>query len=185
MVITLAALPAEEIEQDLAKHRPEWTAKQRALAARLANGAIGAARSFDLAGYTAARTQALTILNTALRGTEHSDLFKMTETYRAGADGRDKLERLLRTLYSLLQDLTFLNSSTPDLVRNTDIQTELKKLSEAADFAGSPSPPIASTTSSGACGATCCARCRWMRSRQRWKEALSDWQLAMGNGQLA
>src|SRR6202166_3214248 len=124
MVVTLAALPAEEIERDLAKHRPEWTVKQRALAARLANGAIGAARSFDLSGYTAARTQALTILNTALRGTEHSDLFKMTETYRAGADGRDKLEKLLRTLYSLLQDLTFLNSSTPELVRNTDIQTE-------------------------------------------------------------
>ena len=58
----------------------------------------------------------------------------MTETYRAGADGRDKLEKLLRTLYSLLQDLTFLNSSTPELVRNTDIQADLKKLSEAADF---------------------------------------------------
>src|ERR1700693_1217878 len=134
MVITLGALPAEEIERDLASHRPEWTPKQRALAARLANGAIGAARSFDLAGYTAARTQALTILNTALRGTEHSELFKMTETYRAGADGREKLEKLLRTLYSLLQDLTFLNSSTPELVRNTDIQGELKKLSEGADF---------------------------------------------------
>jgi DNA polymerase III subunit delta' len=127
-------LPAEEIERDLAQHRPEWTPKQRGLAARLANGAIGAARSFDLAGYTAARTQALTILNTALRGTEHTELFKMTETYRAGADGREKLERLLRTLYSLLQDLTFLNSSTPELVRNTDIQSDLKKLSEVADF---------------------------------------------------
>ena len=58
----------------------------------------------------------------------------MTETFRAGADGRDKIEKLLRTLYSLLQDLTFLNSSTPELVRNTDIQAELKKLSEAVDF---------------------------------------------------
>src|SRR6267154_4631331 len=38
MVITLAALPAEEIEQDLAKYRPEWAPKQSALAARLANG---------------------------------------------------------------------------------------------------------------------------------------------------
>ena len=134
MVITLAALPAEEIEQDLARNRPEWTPKQRALAARLSNGAIGAARSFDLAGYTAARAQALTILNTALRGMEHTELFKMTETYRAGADGRDKLEKLLRTLYSLLQDLTFFNSSTPELVRNTDIQADLKKLAESADF---------------------------------------------------
>src|SRR6476660_5261922 len=51
MTVTLAALPAAEIECDLAKHRPEWTPKQRALAARLANGAMGAARSFDLAGY--------------------------------------------------------------------------------------------------------------------------------------
>src|SRR5258707_6540389 len=48
MIVTLAALSAEEIEQDLARHRPEWTAKQRALVARLSNGAVGAARSFDL-----------------------------------------------------------------------------------------------------------------------------------------
>ncbi len=135
MIVTLAALSAEEVEQDLARQRPEWTAKQRGLAARLSNGAVGAARSFDLAGYTAARTQALTILNTALRGTDHSELFKVTETFRAGAEGREKIEALLRTLYSLLQDLTFLNARTPELVRNTDIQAELKRLAEAADFA--------------------------------------------------
>jgi DNA polymerase-3 subunit delta' len=134
MVVTLGALSAESIEEDLATSRPEWTAKQRALAARLSNGAIGAARNFDLAGYTAARTQALTILNTALRGGDHTELFKVTETYRAGAEGREKIERLLRTLYSLLQDLAFLNSGTPELVRNTDIQPDLKKLSESADF---------------------------------------------------
>ncbi len=134
MIVTLSALSAEEIEEDLAKYHPEWTAKQRSLAARLSNGAVGAARTFDLAGYTAARTQALTVLNTAVRGTDHSELFKVTETYRAGADGRDKIEKLLRTLYSLLQDLTFLNSRTPDLVRNTDIQAELNKLAQAVDF---------------------------------------------------
>src|SRR5882757_4593025 len=54
MIVTLSALAAEEIERDLASHRPEWTAKQRSLVARLSNGAIGAARSFDLAGYTGA-----------------------------------------------------------------------------------------------------------------------------------
>jgi len=135
MIVTLGALSAEEVEQDLARHRPEWTARQRALAARLSNGAVGAARSFDLAGYTASRMQALTILNTALRGAEHSELFKVTETYRAGAEGREKIETLLRTLYSLLQDLTFLNAKTPELVRNTDIQPELKRLAEVADFA--------------------------------------------------
>ena len=135
MIVSLAALPVEELESYLAKHRSDWNAKQRALVARLAEGAVGRARSFDLAAYTAARAHALTILNSALRSADHSELFKITETYRAGAEGREKIERLLRTLYSLLQDLIFLNSGTPDLVRNTDIQPDLKRLAESADFA--------------------------------------------------
>ncbi len=135
MVVTLGALPADEIEQYLAKHRPDWNPKQRALLARLSEGAVGRARSFDLAGYTAARAHALAALSSALRASDHSELFKITETYRAGAEGRDKTERLLRAIYSLLQDLTFLNSGTPELIRNTDIQGELKALAESADFA--------------------------------------------------
>ena len=70
-----------------------------------------------------------------MRAADHTELFKLTETYRAGAEGRDKTEKLLRAIYSLLQDLTFLNSGTPDLIRNTDIQNELKTLAESADFA--------------------------------------------------
>jgi DNA polymerase-3 subunit delta' len=134
MMVSLAALPVEEMERYLAKHRPDWKPQQRELVARLAEGAVGRARDFDLPAYTAARAHALTILHSALRAGEHSELFKMTETYRAGAEGRGKLETLLRTLYSLLQDLTFINSGTPELVRNTDIQPELNKLSESADF---------------------------------------------------
>lgn len=134
MVFTLGALPGDEIEKYLAKQRPDWNAKQRALVARLCGGAVGRARSFDLEAYMAARSHALVLLNSALRGGDHSELFKVTETYRAGAEGRDKTERLLRTLYSLLQDLMFLNSGVPDLIRNTDIAGELKKLAEAADF---------------------------------------------------
>jgi DNA polymerase III subunit delta' len=135
MVVTLNALPAGEIEQYLATNRPDWNPKQRALLARLSEGAVGRARSFDLAAYTAARAHALAILNSALRAGDHSELFKITETYRAGAEGRDKTEKLLRAIYSLLQDLTFLNSGTPELIRNTDIQPELKTLAESADFA--------------------------------------------------
>src|ERR1700689_4082221 len=134
MVVTLNALPAAEIEEYLAKNRPDWNPKQRALVARLSEGAVGRARSFDLAAYTAARQHALTILNSALRASDHSELFKVTETYRAGAEGREKIERLLRTLYSLLQDLLFINSGTPESVHNTDIESELRKLSEAASF---------------------------------------------------
>jgi len=134
MLVTLNALQGEEIERYLATHRPEWNSKQRALVARLSDGAVGRARSFDLAAYTAARQHALTILSTTLRGADHTELFKVTETYRAGVEGRGKTESLLRTLYSLLQDLMFLNSRTPEFVRNTDIEGELKKLSESADF---------------------------------------------------
>jgi DNA polymerase III subunit delta' len=82
----------------------------------------------------AARAHALTILNSAFRTGDHSELFKVTETYRAGADGRTKIENLVRTLYSLLQDLTFLSSGTPQFIRNTDIQSELQKLGESANF---------------------------------------------------
>src|SRR5215469_827979 len=134
MTFSLGALPVADIEKYLAQHRPDWSAKQRALVSRLADGAVGRARSFDLATYTAARQNALTILRSALGSGDHSELFKVTETYRAGAEGRVKTELLLRTLYSLLQDLLFLNSSTPDLVRNTDLQGELQRLAGAADF---------------------------------------------------
>lgn len=134
MTFTLGALPAEEIEHFLAKHRPEWNAKQRALVARLSEGAVGRARSFDLTAYTAARQNALTILHSALRSGEHSELFKVTESYRPGAEGRIKTEALLRTIYALLQDLLALSAHAPELVRNTDIRGELEKLAQAADF---------------------------------------------------
>ena len=135
MIVALNALPAAEVEAYLATNRPDWNPKQRALLARLSEGAVGRARSFDLAAYTAARAHALAILSSTLRSSDHSELFKITESYRAGAEGRDKTEKLIRAIYSLLQDLTFLNSGTPELVRNTDIQPELKNLAEAADFA--------------------------------------------------
>ena len=130
----LGALAAEDVEIYLSKHRPDWNAQQRALVARLCGGAIGRARSFDLAAYVAARSHALTILASALRGNDHSDLFKVTESYRPGAEGREKTDQLLRAVYSLLQDLMFLESGASDLVRNADIQGELKKLAVLTDF---------------------------------------------------
>jgi len=134
MVLQLQSLSTAEIEEYLARHRPEWKAPQRALVARLSDGAVGRARTFDFAAYSASREHALTILRTALRSGEHSELFKITETYRAGAEGREKLELLLRSIYSLLQDLLFLDSGSRELVRNTDIASELQKLGETATF---------------------------------------------------
>jgi DNA polymerase-3 subunit delta' len=134
MTVTLSALPSEEIERYLAKQRPDWNARQRSLVARLSEGAVGRAGSFDLEAYTAARQNAVVLLHAAIRGSDHSELFKITETYRAGAEGRVKTEALLRTTYSLLQDLMFIHSGTPELARNSDIQGELKKLAESTDF---------------------------------------------------
>src|SRR5258708_6483063 len=134
MVLPLKSLSVQDIESYLARHRPDWRPQQRALLARLSEAALGRARSFDLATYSPARAQALTILRTALRSGEHSELFKITETYRAGAEGREKLESLLRSMYSLLQDLLFLDSGSRELVRNTDIVSELQKLGESATF---------------------------------------------------
>jgi DNA polymerase III subunit delta' len=134
MVFHLSAVPTEEVERYLAKHRPEWKPQQRALVARLSEGALGRARTFDVDAYVASRANALAILNSALLGGEHTPLFKITESYRPGAEGRENTERLLRTLYSLLRDLMFLGSGSKELVHNTDIQTELTRLAEAADF---------------------------------------------------
>jgi len=134
MVFHLGAVSVEEVERYLAEQRPEWKPQQRALVARLSEGALGRARSFDVDAYVAARADALAMLTSALIGGEHTALFKITESYRPGAEGRDKTERLLRTLYSLLRDLMFLGSGAPELVQNTDIQGQLTKLAESADF---------------------------------------------------
>jgi len=134
IALTLGALSSEEIENDLAEHRKDWSPKQRALVARLAEGAVGRARAFDLEAYSAARADAFALLQAATAAADHSALFRVTETYRAGAEGQEKTTRLLRAAYSLLQDLLFLSGGTPELVRNTDIQPELKRLSAAADF---------------------------------------------------
>ena len=58
----------------------------------------------------------------------------MTDTYRSGAEGKAKTERLIRTLYALLEDLLFLKSGTPELMRNHDIQAELTKMAGQVDF---------------------------------------------------
>jgi DNA polymerase-3 subunit delta' len=132
---TLSALPVSEIETYLAENRPEWNARQRQLAAKLSGGAIGRARSLDLEQYLAARRDALVLLTTAIRSSEHSDLFRTTETYRGGGEGKEKTDQLLAAIYGLLQDLMALNSGAADLVRNIDILGELKSLGANVDFA--------------------------------------------------
>jgi DNA polymerase-3 subunit delta' len=133
-VFKLASLSMREIEQDLAEHRPDWNGRQRELVARITGGAVGLARSFDLAEYMESRKDALALLNVAAQSNDHSVLFRTTEKYRAGAEGKDKTDQLLRSLYWLLQDLMAVISGAPDLARNTDLEGELKSLAQAVDF---------------------------------------------------
>jgi DNA polymerase-3 subunit delta' len=130
----LGALPVEEIEMLLADRRSDVPPKQRSLIARLAQGAAGKALGFDLASYTAARADALLLLRQATHEPDHTALFKMTETYRAGAEGQQKTADLLRTLSLLLEDVLLIQSGTPELVRNTDLRVDLERIAESVSF---------------------------------------------------
>jgi DNA polymerase III subunit delta' len=131
---SLAPLKTDEIERFLAKAHPDWNMAQRQLAARISGGAIGSASGFDLDAYTASRKDALTLLHAAIDAQDHSALFRTTETYRAGAEGREKTERLITTVYWLLQDMLFLKSGTPEMIRNSDMSAEVQRLASEVDF---------------------------------------------------
>ena len=133
-IVRLGALPCEEIEMLLADRRADIPPKQRNLIARLAQGAAGKALGFDLAAYTAARADALLLLRNAASEPDHTALFKMTETYRAGAEGQQKTAELLRTLSLLLEDILLLQAGTPELLRNTDLRAELERFAQALSF---------------------------------------------------
>ena len=140
----LGALPASDLEALLALRRPALKPSDRALAARLAEGAVGRALTLDLGVYLASRQDALILLRTALREPgvpadrsssagwepDYTQLFQATEKYRAGADGQEKTINLLRALGSLIEDLLLVVAGTPQLIRNLDLSAELGRLAE-------------------------------------------------------
>ena len=169
MIFNLGALPVTEIETRLAKLRPDWNPRQRALVAHLSEGAIGRALSFDIEGYIAARSHALILLKSALGGreTDHSELFKTTETYRAGAEGREKINNLLRTFYSLLEDLMFLQSGLRNWSVTPTFSASLKNCQNLPTSPGCNAPQKASEKSSAVYAATCFVLCLARRFRHR------------------
>ncbi|HUY81163.1 MAG TPA: hypothetical protein VMU92_05520 [Acidobacteriaceae bacterium] len=129
-ILRLGALPLEQIESVLAAKRPDLRPQQRALVAHLAQGAAGQAIGFDLEGYLLSRADALTILHTALREPDFSALFRMTDTYRAGAEGQQKTKQLMRTLSSLLEDVLLIHSGAVQWIRNIDLEKELAAMAQ-------------------------------------------------------
>lgn len=134
VVHRLGAIPVAELEVLLALRRPELKPKDRALAARLAEGAVGRALSLDLDSWISSRRDALVILHNALRDPDYSALFHATETYRAGADGQEKTLGLLRTLGSLVEDLLLMLAGTPSLIRNLDLEQELARMAQGLNI---------------------------------------------------
>jgi DNA polymerase-3 subunit delta' len=130
VVHRLGAIPAADLEALLAKRRPELNSRDRALAARLAEGAVGRALSIDLGVFVASRQDALILLRTALRDPDYSQLFHATESYRAGADGQQKTLNLLRALSSLIEDLLLVVAGTPQLIRNLDLEAEIARMAQ-------------------------------------------------------
>lgn len=128
LIYRLGAIPTETLESLLQSKRNDWKPSQRSLVARLAQGAVGRALGFDLDGYMASRQDALIFLRNALVNPDYSTLFRMTETYRGGAEGQEKTINLLRTMGILLEDLLLIQAGTPALTRNIDIMPELTKL---------------------------------------------------------
>lgn len=127
-LVRLGAIPTEEIESLLASRRTDLRPKERALVARLAEGAVGRALGFDLPAYLASRTDALVLIKNALQEVDHSALFRMTETYRAGAEGQHKTAGLIQAMRSLLEDLLLVLSGASGLIRNIDLESELTSM---------------------------------------------------------
>ncbi len=139
-IFRLGALPPEQIEAILAERRSELKPKQRALVARLAEGAVGQAIGFDLEAYLTSRQDALVLLSSATGGlaagpraaeSDFSSLFKVTETYRAGAEGQQKTSGMLHAFASLLEDLLLLHAGTGHLIRNIDLLAELTPIAQS------------------------------------------------------
>ncbi len=133
ITLHLAPLPAEEIAQDLALGTG-LTAAQKKLVARPSGGAVGRARNFDLNTHLAARRDALLLLTTALGENDHAALFRATEAYRAGAEGKARTDLLISVLYSILEDLLALQAGATELVRNQDLQKELSAMASQVPF---------------------------------------------------
>ena len=132
--IYVGPMPPQEMEELLSHRRADWKPAERKLVARLAEGAPGRALSFDLASYLASRADALNLLRAAMAAEDHTAIFRMTETYRAGAEGQVKTQGLLRVLYSLLEDILLLQAASSHMVRNLDITSQLQKLADSASF---------------------------------------------------
>ena len=130
LILHLSPLPEEDVMALLTKRRKE-TPEQLRLLARLSQGCPGAALAFDLSAYQSLRQEALHLLRAAAGQTSLDRVLTLTETVRAG---KEKFDSLTEILYSVIQDILYLNSGIPAAIRNLDCVSELRELSRKFSF---------------------------------------------------
>ncbi|HYZ85478.1 MAG TPA: AAA family ATPase [Bryobacteraceae bacterium] len=98
---------------------------------RLAEGSPGIAVSLDLAAYDKRRNAMLVLLQVAAKLAPFSNWVRYSE--QIGASKSDKLDAYLKVLYTLFEDLLWLQLGR-ETIRNVDVKKELRAIAEARDF---------------------------------------------------
>jgi len=130
LILHLSPLPEEQIVALLRQRRPGDEAQLRLLA-RLSQGCPGKALQFDLAAFQKLRQEALQLLRAAAAHGSLERVFVLTESLRSG---KEKFDSLIEILYSVIQDILYLNSGIPEAIRNADSVSELRELSRDFSF---------------------------------------------------
>ncbi|MGH9476009.1 MAG: hypothetical protein ACRD1C_06720 [Terriglobales bacterium] len=131
--LRLAPVPPPELEAALETRGRSCEAA--ALAARLARGRPGRALTLDVAAYQQLRTEALALVQAGLRGGPALSVFRLSESTRAS---KEKFETLVEILYSVMQDIEYLQSEFPAGVGNADCLPELRQLAQRIEPVGLP-----------------------------------------------
>ena len=130
--LRLAPLGVEELTRALRQRRPAETGDAE-LAARLAHGCPGRALHFDVAAYRDARREVLQFLQAGVAGEPLTSVFRLSESTRAG---KEKFVSLLEILYSVLQDILYLQSDFSAGIGNVDCVADMNELAQRIAPAG-------------------------------------------------
>jgi len=182
-ITRLGALPKEDMEALLAERRPEVSPKERALLARLSEGAAGRALQFDLAAYVTARTDALIFVRNAMQAGDHSPLFRMTETYRAGAEGQTKRLIFFALWRAFSKTFCFFTAARRRASATSILLLNCGSSLSPFHSSGSKLPCTDSMEFTPACVEIYCETSVWTPTPPRWKARAADGSSILRNPQ--
>ncbi|MBI2818080.1 MAG: DNA polymerase III subunit [Acidobacteria bacterium] len=108
--------------------------RERELRAALSNGCPGAAQRMDLEHYLSVRESLLALLHAGASRRDFAGLFRHTQNL---SREKERLENLLRVLYSLLQDILHIETkANGEPLRNADRPKELLQIARILGPAG-------------------------------------------------